>query len=823
MLPPRLKKSHLSKLILTGLLSSLASSAFAGNFVLQNNQISWVSSGTSTNTSTATIASTGVADTINLLKGNDASALPKVSFTLEDLADTTGIYYIRLFMQIADQSNNNQLEMRLGVVEMAVDAGDITNAQIITNQADPNYAFVHVYAQKESDSTTLNLDAEFSTRADMVTGGGNDVTINMDNVISALSGNNSLFDGIIERFASTGTFDYIIGVKDDSINGGRIGTNDGGAFTVSPVAVPNFDLNADFDVDFAGATYIKGTLAIVNTLPTPPDTGGGSTTPDPVENVAVGQDEIDALDNQADELDSTVDEEINRGQISQTTITQTATATTTAQSQVNTVVSQLNNGSNVSTDNVINVLTTSTKVVSTGSRVVSAGSTGTAGLNTQTTQLVNASTEVIEQLANNATNGLTILAPGQQSEIQLSVNSLLTSTVDLTRVTQSVNDHINMADSVTRMINATSSLGIAQDVNQVNSVARGLQQNIARRVLGIDEAPDDNILKTMLQVTNQAKLLLDGTPDSSRVNQPSLSEVANQVKSRLQLTNPGLSGPSLDNMVNNLSRSSQLTQSITQQIPLNSILSSLAASTTGNASDGSGTADITTGNLSIGLQELIFSGRPTRLKQIPPGMTPGTFSEPNGDVTIFTADGAAVTISPAPANPVQFNTSVNNLGFVPNIKNGEVNVPIDNDARFSGAFTFEPVNVPTGFIPVATSVLIGPTGSPASPNSSYQINYPNGSSQRIQPSIADSNVFKSLDNLGLNPSADRNSGTMSVGGSTVRPDYFVQALNSTDRAFLDQNADASGVAYRQLDANGDGVTDYEVLSASGKQIVYGVP
>ena len=253
------------------------------------------------------------------------------------------------------------------------------------------------------------------------------------------------------------------------------------------------------------------------------------------------------------------------------------------------------------------------------------------------------------------------------------------------------------------------------------------------------------------------------------------------------------------------------------------MLSSLAASTTGNASDGSGTVDITTGNLSIGLQEFMFSGRPTRLKQIPPGMTPGTFSEPNGDVTIFTDGGAAVTVSPAPANPVQFNTSVNNLGCIPNIKNGEVNVPIDNDARFSGAFTFEPVNVPTGFIPIATSVLIGPTGSPASPNSSYQINYPNGSSQRIQPSIADSNVFKSLDNLGLNPSADRNSGTMNVGGSTVRPDYFVQSLNSTDRAFLDQNADALGVAYRQFDANGDGMTDYEVLSASGKQIVYGVP
>ena len=59
--------------------------------------------------------------------------------------------------------------------------------------------------------------------------------------------------------------------------------------------------------------------------------------------------------------------------------------------------------------------------------------------------------------------------------------------------------------------------------------------------------------------------------------------------------------------------------------------------------------------------------------------------------------------------------------------------------------------------------------------------------------------------------------------SEFRPDYFVTPLTDTDQSFLDVNADETGIAYRAIDVNGDGVLDFEAVSSSGVQVIYGLP
>lgn len=63
---------------------------------------------------------------------------------------------------------------------------------------------------------------------------------------------------------------------------------------------------------------------------------------------------------------------------------------------------------------------------------------------------------------------------------------------------------------------------------------------------------------------------------------------------------------------------------------------------------------------------------------------------------------------------------------------------------------------------------------------------------------------------------------MTIAGTKFRPDYFVLPLTADNSTFLSVYGDSAVVAYRAVDANGDGITDYEVITSTGKQIVYGL-
>jgi len=69
---------------------------------------------------------------------------------------------------------------------------------------------------------------------------------------------------------------------------------------------------------------------------------------------------------------------------------------------------------------------------------------------------------------------------------------------------------------------------------------------------------------------------------------------------------------------------------------------------------------------------------------------------------------------------------------------------------------------------------------------------------------------------------DRSTGELIIAGTRFRPGYFQLPLTETDSTFLATFADSTGVAYRATDANGDGITDYEVITSTGKQLVFGL-
>ena len=89
--------------------------------------------------------------------------------------------------------------------------------------------------------------------------------------------------------------------------------------------------------------------------------------------------------------------------------------------------------------------------------------------------------------------------------------------------------------------------------------------------------------------------------------------------------------------------------------------------------------------------------------------------------------------------------------------------------------------------------------------------------------MGDDAFFRSVAATGLNTSVDPSTGVITIGSFSFKPSYFVEPLTASESIFLGANDDASGVAYQTLDANGDGITDYQVLTVNGKQVVYGRP
>ena len=863
MLPHCFKKTRLSQLLTAGVIAGLGSSAFAGDFVLQNNQITWTN-GPTTSATTATVAETGIAESISLLRGNDASSLPNVSFTLQDLAGTTGTYYIRLFMEVKSQSGNNQVEMRLGVVEVAVNDGTITDVDMITNQADPNYAPVKVYARKESGGSTLNLDAEFVTIAGMVTGSGNQVTVNVNNVVNALSGNNNLFDDIIQRFARTGDFDYVIGVKDDSPNGGEIGTNDDGNFVVSPVAAPAFDLNAGFGAEFAGATYIKGTLNIVDTLPSQPDNGGGTTDPDEEDEVTIPESDITDLDNETEQTDQQVDQELESGTVSEDTVSDTEDVTNDAANQTDQLVTGSQTGQ-VSTSNVLNVLSTSSKTAVTGSKVVNANTTADKTTVTETTKKV---------ISNSATLLDTIATSNEGSDAALTDD----------QKTQVVNTIVNMATAAKNVTSgSTGKETTAKEMKQ--NLEKAFQATTRLKVPLTDEA--ETAIKeaaVSIQVAALAELTGKSTEEVTQedlqaaFNDPETREKVLAASPKLPLKNPR-SNADIEAEINSYitenypAKSTAVAKDATKQTQDNSddspsdnyddeegypdpgcptlglfspgacpgffiqepaesssgvqFLAATEPTQTNSAvfQPSGMTYDKATATTSMPVGDGIMKFSQLGQKAVPAGLTAGIVTQPDGRLTLVGSQGVAMDLAPTAEDTIAMAIALDDMGFPMTFRNdGSFELALASNDKFTGTYGFD--TLPAGDRAACGDMTFAPTASIEvnQPDYVFTAECENGITQNIAPFVAEAGMYESLANGGFTLITNRNTGVISVEGvGDFKPSFFSSTPTEAEIAYQAQNSDDLGFAYMPMDVNGDGRIDFKIITDTRVQIMYAVP
>jgi hypothetical protein len=200
-----------------------------------------------------------------------------------------------------------------------------------------------------------------------------------------------------------------------------------------------------------------------------------------------------------------------------------------------------------------------------------------------------------------------------------------------------------------------------------------------------------------------------------------------------------------------------------------------------------------------------------------PSTFPAGLSMTADGMAVVTSERLASTVVPAPYDPLALKADFRSTGVVSITERGNVRVQLSN-LLFSGTFDYNGISPG---VPVATTAVSSPTGSPASPAHVFALTYRDGTRQTLQPLVADDNFIASLRSRGVSVQTDRTTGVVTVEGMRFRPSFYVMPLDVQTRAFLAANKDAKGLAYRGIgDADGDGLADVEIISELGVQVAY---
>jgi|GEM_PF-2529676 len=206
----------------------------------------------------------------------------------------------------------------------------------------------------------------------------------------------------------------------------------------------------------------------------------------------------------------------------------------------------------------------------------------------------------------------------------------------------------------------------------------------------------------------------------------------------------------------------------------------------------------------------------------PTALPEGQFIQPDGSSLIID-DGYAYVLVPAPSSHVNFASAINAAGsFTTSIDStGTLSLSDAGTAAiFSASMSSAAVGTGTG---TGNTTFSAATGDPADASYVIGVTFADGTTQDVVPAIADPLFFQSVANAGFQVSTDLSTGLIDIAGFLFRPDYFQTPLSVADSLYRFDNSDSSGVAYRAVDANNDGVTDYQILTSTGVQTVYGQP
>lgn len=787
-------------LAFTGL-GALAHSAAAPQIGLTNDQVTITGSGSSAGFSqTGTIAADGTVSTIVNVPSTNGVGIPSFAFTLVSTStDTDYSADFRVGIIIQDKNvPNRRFEAEIPKISLTV-AGGVMTGTIPASQS------LVAKGQNGSGSLQVDVTATNNAASGPITISGGTVQMNAADLISRIRNANALFDSVIlAEFDQPASYEYWIAVKETTGTSASFGKTTGGfaAFTGQPAAAPFSLLTSG---NYTGGYFVKGEF---NVVAASSGGGGGSSSADVTQGTASLQTELASIPAivagvaPSAETVAKIDTAVtNAGNVASQAAAAAAAGTLTASQAIATLL-QTNNAVELAGKakqaGATSGVSASVSVLTNIANIFDGLSTsGTALTGTQPADLAAAATKAIA-------NAKSLIKEGSGGTTQAELIALVDAGAQLLSKMTKLNGN-SIPNDVLTSVNALSETAIGNSLQGVAAAS------------GIDRA-DPVAVRNFLQTNAVAK--------EKAVSNTPVVLLTFQMATDTFLSFAETCG----------TFTSALRESIHSTYPITIPLAKMVVQTSYCAPPIDTAALLSGGNILEATVaptiEVEDSGRFTYststekyvgrsvVRIVPSSIPNGSSALANGK-TLLVQAGVATEVSPTALDEATFGAAVTGAGFQLSYNdNGSIAIDLGNNESFSGAFAYNNVGTATS---CGAVTFTAPTGSPTDPDYAFIANCADGAKQRITP-FANTNAFyTTLSNEGLSATTDRNTGIVTIPNfGSFKPSFFVTPLSLNDTAYYNATKNADGIAFRASDANGDGKTDYEIISATGVQIIYGL-
>ena len=800
--------SQCSLALLLGSSSCAFAHELGAQIGLKDDQVSITGFGASAGFSQlANISADGTVSAVVNVPSTNGIGIPSFAFTLVSSA-TSENYRADFRVGIIIQDKNvpgRRFEAEIPKLSLQVDEGVMTGTI-------PNSQSLVAKARNGGGTIEVSVSIPNSSQNGPITISGGTVTMSATSLLSRVRSANALFDSIIlAEFDQPASYEYWIAVKESgTATAVRFGKTSGGfaVFTGQPAAAPFALLSA---ANYSGGYFVKGEFNVVLSSSSGSESGGGDSggssdavtqEADDLENELAAIPLIDtAVTPTADTLAKIATAVNNAGNIASRAAAAAAAGTLTGEQAIATLL-QSNKavelagqakqaGGTTSASASISVLTNIANVFS------GLNSSGTTLSGLQKTQLATEAKKAID-------NAKALIKEGDGGTTQSELIALVDAGAQLLNKMSGLNDN-KVPDEVLASVNTLSTtaisnslqgLGAAQDINRNDpiEVRNFLQSNVSAKQKALET--------TTVQV--EPKLKISISIGSANIQDcPQLIEQATQDIS--------------NNLGIPVSRIALAILECESQASSAAIISGAGNLLAATASPTIAIDDA--GILTYSTNSEKYVAR-TILRIVPSSFPEGTSTLANGKILVVGA-GIANEVSPTALDEAAFGEAVSSAGFQLSYKgNGSILIDLGNSESFSGAFAFDNLGTASS---CGAVTLTAPVGSPASADYAFVANCADGAKQRITPFTKASGFYTTLANAGMNASTDRNTGIVTIANiGNFKPSFFVTALSSNDAAYYEATKNIDGIAFRATDANADGKTDYEIISATGVQLMYGL-
>lgn len=813
-------------------LTTASAQAQSDGFSIKDNKLQISGgSGTTFSSQTPTIDADGVVGTIIDVPSTNGVGIPSFSFELVTEGTVpNGSYDFRVGVTFDDDANQRRMEAKIDKLTLTV-SGTAPN-QVVTGTIPAGGNTMRVLARNGNNTFTVDVSVANDKASGPISVSGGTVSFNASTLIDRIrSSANSVFDTyILQEFNQEATYTYRIAVL--QLAGApatlTFGTKQP-AFTplkkigVDFSAPDNFFLKSNtFTADFNQAQRVSGQFNVKFIASSGGGGGGGGST---TTNVTQGTTNLtnEVANIVVPSANATPEQKAAAATAANTAITNTNDLLTSANAQIT--------AGTATPTQVLLALSAGGDAINKAADVKAAGGTG---VSTETTNT--AITNVANLIGALATS--TTLTTAQKDEVTTVVTNTVTGATKLITSDTPRSTLLSLVEATSKLLKSTSdATGEIKEAlaTQLKALGEGAGKAIVATlpdtIKGNIDITSVDAIRALVSASPTAKSqVIQSQPNlygavanssGSTVNAPTVSRTVttanvSNIATHLDAMVGNIGGGGLGGGFGGGGFGSLITSGLTgPQAPLSAggNIANIEGPFSATIKPDTLFVDVTAGSEK-------FSGLFGSIRLASDLLPTENSYLPNGQILIVN-NGTALELGGAPVNNTSFTAAITGAGYtLEYVVGGNFVLGLDNNELFSGTFSFQNIAA-SGECSAVT--FTAPTGPLNSAEYAFQMNCNNGITQRIVPIPQNPAFYTSVADAGIEVKTDKNTGIITVPGvGSFKSSFFVKPATAADTTFYNANKDSNNVAFRATDANGDGKTDFEVISENGVQLLYGL-